>query len=123
MKKEKQLDPQITEPTPAEINKAAEKVMKKYDVVLNDSDAAEMAKLFKELEFWFSIERFSRDPKSISIDAAEEVRAYIKKARGKDFTLDEAHQYADSALKKIFTAKREEISNSIKDILSRYQPL
>ena len=120
MKNTNQFDPQITEPTPAEINKAAEKVMKKYDVVLSDVDAVKIAKLFKELEWWFSIERFSRDPESISIEAAKEIRDYLKKAKGKDLTLEEAHKYASSSLQEIMNAKRDEIGNSIKEILAKY---
>ncbi len=120
MKNTNQFDPQISEPTPAEINKAGEKVMKKYDVVLSDDDVVKMAKLFKELEWWFSIERFSRDPKSISIEAAKEIRDYLKKTKGKDLTLDEAHKFANTSLQKIMNAKRDEIGNSIKEILARY---
>lgn len=120
MKNTNQFDPKITEPTRAEINKTAEKVMKKYDVVLSDVDAVKMAKLFKELEWWFSIERFSRDPKSISIEAAKEIRDYLKKTKGKDLTLDEAHEYANTSLQEIVGAKRDEIGNSIKEIIDRY---
>lgn len=120
MKNTNQPNPYITEPTTAEISKAREKVMNKYDVVLNDGDAAEMAKLFKELEWWFSMERFSRDPKSISIEAAKEIRAYLKKTKGKDLSLNEAHKYANTSLQKIMNAKRDEIGNSIKTIIDRY---
>lgn len=120
MKNINQFDPQITEPTPAEINKAGEKVMKKYDVVLNEGDTVKMAKLFKELEWWFSLERFSRDPKSISIEAAKEIRAYLKKTKGKDLSLDEAHKYANASLQQLICAKRDEIGNSIRIIINKY---
>lgn len=120
MKNTNQPNLYISEPTAAEISKAREKVMSKYDVVLSDDDAAKMAKLFKELEWWFSMERFSRDPKSISIEAADEIRGYLKKKTGKDLAINEAHLYANLSMQKIASARSDEIGKSIKHIIDKY---
>jgi hypothetical protein len=120
-KNPKNIDPQIEEPTPVEVNQTVDKIKRKYDILLNNEDAIQMAKLFKELEWWFTVDKFSRSPKSISIDMAKEIRAYFKKIKGKDLTLEEAHKQAKSSLSQTMSAEKERIAGEIKEIICRYQ--
>jgi hypothetical protein len=120
-KNPKNIGPQIEEPTPAEINNTIEKIKRKYDVLLNTEDAVQMAKLLKELEWWFTVDKFSRSPKSISIDMAKEIRAYFKKIKGKDLTLEEAHEQAKSSLNQTISAEKERLASAIKLIVTKYQ--
>ncbi len=120
-KKPKNIGPQIEEPTPVEINQTIDKIKKKYDVLLNPDDAIQMTKLLKEIEWWFTVDKFSRSPKSISIDMAKEIRAYFKKIKGKDLTLDEAHEQAKKSLAETIFSEKERIAQVIKSIISRYK--
>jgi len=117
----KNIDPQIEEPTPVEVNQTVDKIKRKYDILLNNEDAIQMAKIFKELEWWITVDKFSRSPKSISIDMAKEIRAYFKKIKGKDLTLEEAHKQAKSSLSQTMSAEKEQIAGEIKEIICRYQ--
>lgn len=119
-KNPKNIGPQIEEPTPAEINQTIEKINKKYDVLLNGDDAVQMTKLYKELEWWFTVDKFSRSPKSISIDMAKEIRAYFKKIKGRDLTLEEAHEQAKKSLVETMSAEKERLSKTIKLLISKY---
>jgi hypothetical protein len=119
-KNPKNIGPQIEEPTPAEINQTVDKIKRKYDVVLNPDDAIQMAKLLKELEWWFTVDKFSRSPKSISIDTAKEIIAYFKKIKGKDLTLEEAHEQAKSSLTQIMLVEKERIAGEIRAITDKY---
>lgn len=117
----KNIGPQIEDPTPAEVNQTVDKINKKYDVLLNNEDAIQMAKLLKELEWWFTVDKFSRSPKSISIDMAKEIRAYFKKIKGRDLTLEEAHKQAKSSLSQTMLVEKERIAAEIKLIVAKYQ--
>lgn len=121
MKNSKAIGPQIPEPTDAEIEETAEKVKRKYDIIINTEDATKLAKLYKELEWWFTVEKFSREPKSISIDTAKEIRSYFNIVKGKDLTLDEAHEQAKDSLAKTMLAEKERIAGEIKEIICSYR--
>jgi hypothetical protein len=80
-----------------------------------------MAKLLKELEWWFTVDKFSRSPKSISIDMAKEIRAYFKKIKGRDLTLEEAHEQAKNSLNQTISAEKERLASAIKLLVAKYQ--
>jgi len=121
MKKSKATGPQISEPTEKEINETIARVNKRYDIVIRHDDAVKLSKLYKELEWWFTVEKFSREPKSISIDTAKEIRSYFNIVKGKDLTLDEAHEQAKDSLAKTMLAEKERIASAIKLLVAKYQ--
>jgi len=116
-----EFGPKISEPTDEEINKTIEKVKNKYEVFITKEDAAILAKLYKELEWWFVVEKFSRSPKSISIDLAKEIRSYIKKVRGKDVTLDEAQVQAKQAVAVTIPKEKERVAKEIRTVIDKYR--
>lgn len=120
MKNDK-FGPQISEPTDEEINAAIEKAKNKYEVFITREDAVTLAKLYKELEWWFVVEKFSLAPKSISIDLAKEIREHIKKTRNKDISLEEAHEEAKEAVKFTIPKEKERIANEIRAVIDKYQ--
>ena len=116
--KEKNLSgPKIPEPSDADIEATIKRVNTKYDKVIRRDDAIILTKLYAELEWWFLVDKFSREPKSISIDAAKEMREYFQKINGRDMTLDEAHDYAKSALAKKILSEKERLAKNIKDFI------
>jgi len=121
MKRSKATGPQISEPTSAEIEETAEKVKRKYDIIINTEDVTKLAKLYKELEWWFLVERFSREPKSISVESVKEVRAYFKKIDGKDLTINEAQVKAKIAMDLTVAVEKKRILGEMKEIFDRYR--
>jgi len=120
MNKDK-FGPQIPEPTDEEINAAIKKAENKYEVFVTREDAKKLAKLYKELEWWFVVEKFSRAPKSISIDLAKEIRSYIKQVRGQDVTLDEAQEQAKQAVAVTIPKEKERIAKEIRTLIDKYK--
>ena len=116
----KAIGPQISEPTDKEIDEAIDKVKKKYDIVISISDAAKYARLYKELEWWFLVEKFSREPKSIPIESVNEIREYFQRTDSKDLTIDEAHEKASTVLKLTMATEKKRILEEIKTIFSQY---
>ncbi len=112
----KAIGPQIPEPTNKEIEKTIDKVKRKYDFIISISDATKLAKLYKELEWWLLIEKFSREPKSISVESVKEVRAYFKKVGGKDLTIDEAQAKAKTVLDLTVAVEQKRILSEMKKI-------
>ena len=118
---QKTIGPQIPEPTDKEIDEAIDKVKKKYDIVISISDAAQYVRLYKELEWWYLVEKFSREPKSIPIEAVNEIRDYFKRKDGRDLTIDEAHEKAKIALKLTIATKKKQILDGMKKIFDQYR--
>jgi hypothetical protein len=86
-----------------------------------DEDALQLSDLLKELKWWFTVNKFSRSPKSISIDMAKEIRAYFKKIKGKDLTLEKAQEQAKSSLGQTIPAEKERIADKLKVIIAKYK--
>lgn len=115
-----QFGPQISEPTDEEISETIEKAKNKYEVFITREDAIKLVKLYKELEWWFVVEKFSLAPKSISIDLAKEIRSHIKKAQGKDVSIEEAHEEAKKAVKFTIPKEKERIAVKIRALIDGY---
>jgi hypothetical protein len=118
---QKAIGPQIPEPTDKEIDETVEKIKSKYDIVISINDAAKYAKLYKELEWWFLVEKFSREPKSIPIEAVKEIREYFKRKDGRDLTIDEAHKKARIALDLTVVVEKKRILDEMKKIFDQYR--
>jgi len=121
MKKPKTTLPEISDPTDDQIEETRQRVNKRYDIVIHQEDAKKLAKLYDEIEWWFTVEKFSRSQRCISINTAKEIREYFKKVEGKDMTLDEAHDYSKNAYAKTMVARKEKIAREIKKLLNKYQ--
>lgn len=109
------------EPSEDEILETAERVNKRYDIVLREEDAKKLAKLYKEIEWWFMVEKFTRNHRKVSIETAKEVRDYFEKVKGKDMTLDEAQEFAKSAYEETIASEKERIAKAIKELIKKYQ--
>lgn len=121
MKQTKKLNFPMFDPSDKEIEETRDRICKRYDIVIRQKDAEKLARLYKEIEWWFNIDKFSRNQKSISIETAKEIRGYFKKVEGKEMTLYEAHDFAKKAYTKTITSEKERIGNVIKDIIEKYK--
>ena len=121
MKKTKKLNFPMFNPSDKEIEETRDRICKRYDIVIRQKDAEKLARLYKEIEWWFNIDKFSRNQKSISIETAKEIRGYFKKVEGKEMTLDEAHDFAKKAYTKTITSEKERIAKEIKVLIEKYQ--
>jgi hypothetical protein len=119
--KNKQIGPQIGEPTDDEINETIEELKVKYEIFTPREDAAKYWKLKKELGWWMSVEMDSEEPEAITEDMAKDVRDTIRKNKGENITLDEAYRQAKKALSYTIPLEKDRIAKEMRKIIKKYK--
>lgn len=111
------------EPSEEDVQETKERVNKRYDIVLRKEDAKKLAKLYKEIEWWFMVEKFTRNHRKVSIETAKEVRDYFEKVKGKDMTLDEAQEFAKNAYEETIVSEKERVGKKIRILIEALSKL
>ena len=107
----------ITEPTKEELDQTKKMLKDKYDLVVPKSDLIRLVNLIKELEPWLRPDKDPASPRKISEEMAIEFKELLKKVRGVDISVAQAHDEARGLFVITAYKEKERISKEMRAIM------